>query len=100
MVTLYLKQADEAISQISPDDRASKPLRAEWLSLQSTLVNVQGEAEQSAAVPVHVALPADALAGESDTVVITATSHNGLDLWDSATITTTAGPVYGVELTT
>jgi LuxR family transcriptional regulator, maltose regulon positive regulatory protein len=46
-VAPYLKQAEEAISQVDPDDRARKPLRAEWLSLQSTLLNVQGEAEQS-----------------------------------------------------
>lgn len=43
----YLKQARQAIWEIDPDDEASKSLRSEWLSLQSTYLNVQGEAEQS-----------------------------------------------------
>jgi LuxR family maltose regulon positive regulatory protein len=43
----YLQQARQPTWESNPDDKANKLLRAEWLSLQSTLLSVQGEAEQS-----------------------------------------------------
>lgn len=43
----YLQQTKQAIWDTDPDDEATKRLRAEWLSLQATLFNVQGKIGQS-----------------------------------------------------
>jgi LuxR family maltose regulon positive regulatory protein len=43
----YLQHAREAIWGIDPGDGVNRPLRAEWLSLQATFMNVLGKIGQS-----------------------------------------------------
>jgi uncharacterized membrane protein len=50
-------------------------------------------------VTVEVEIPLGALAGESDDVMITATSQGYPEASDESVLTTTANQVYGVELT-
>jgi hypothetical protein len=57
-------------------------------------------AEASAAVQLTVTVPAEALAGATDALVLTATSAGDPAVSASTAITTTAAAVYGVELST
>jgi uncharacterized membrane protein len=57
-------------------------------------------AEASAAVQLTVTVPAEALAGATDALVLTATSAGDPAVSASTVITTTAAAVYGVELST
>jgi hypothetical protein len=52
----------------------------------------------STAVSIHVDIPEDALAGDYDAVIVTATSQGDENLTASSTLTTTANPVYGLTL--
>ncbi|MBE0411706.1 MAG: hypothetical protein IBX69_18420 [Anaerolineales bacterium] len=52
----------------------------------------------SEAVIVHVTVPADAMAGDSDVVTITATSANNPELSAYSELTTTANVVYALML--
>jgi LuxR family maltose regulon positive regulatory protein len=70
----YLEQAELAIREIDPSNDASKSLRAELLSLQSILLNVQGEPGQS----IELANQALQLAGpENDYAISLAYSALG-----------------------
>ncbi len=55
---------------------------------------------ESATLQVTVNVPADALAGSEDTAVVTITSQGDAEQVGEATLTTTAKPVYGVNLAT
>lgn len=44
-VVPYLQRVGQIISEIQPDDEARTSLRAEWLALRATLLNVQGKPE-------------------------------------------------------
>ncbi|MFU8771452.1 MAG: M28 family peptidase [Anaerolineales bacterium] len=56
------------------------------------------EAGATAEFQVFVEIPQDALPGEMDAVEVTATSQGDSLKWASATLTTTVGGIYGVEL--
>jgi uncharacterized membrane protein len=56
------------------------------------------KAGESATVNVQVNIPPDAMAGEFDSVTITATSAGDEDLSASSTLTTTSNAVYGLML--
>ncbi|MBE0411550.1 MAG: polysaccharide biosynthesis protein [Anaerolineales bacterium] len=70
---------------------------SEWeVNLVETEFELQPD--ESAEVIVQIEVPMDALAGDQDTVVITATSSGDADATASSTLTTTANLVYGVSL--
>ncbi|MFU8771723.1 MAG: hypothetical protein ACNA8H_04795 [Anaerolineales bacterium] len=70
---------------------------SEW-EVQLLETEFELQPDESAEVIVQVDVPMDALAGEQDTVVITATSSGDADATASSTLTTTANLVYGVLL--
>jgi uncharacterized membrane protein len=56
------------------------------------------EPDESVEVVVHVEIPEDALAGDEDMVIITATSEGDDSVTASSTLTTIANAVYGLTL--
>lgn len=60
--------------------------------------NFELAADESVEVSFQVTIPGDALAGEYDTAIITATSQGDENQSTSVSLTTTANTVYGVTL--